>query len=122
LVEKVTVSDVAVAAVTAPTAPLLKVTVLSPAVVLKPNPLIVIVSALAAKLDVLLVTTGTTVATCTAELLLTLLLVTIAVKLPALVGEVESVTVRVVEVAAVTVPTAPLLKTTELSAAVVSKA
>lgn len=122
MVEKVTVSDVAVAAVTAPTAPLLKVTVLSPAVVLKPNPLIVIVSAFAAKLDVLLVTTGTTVATCTAELLLTLLLVTIAVKLPAVVGEVESVTVRVVEVAAVTVPTAPLLKTTVLSAAVVSKA
>lgn len=122
LVENVTVSSVAVAAVTVPTAPLLKTTMLSPGVVLKPNPLIVIVSALAARSSVLLVTTGTTVATCTAALLLTLLLVTIAVKLPAVVGEVESETVNVVEVAAVTVPTAPLLKTTVLSPGVVSKA
>jgi hypothetical protein len=122
LVEKVTVRAVAVAAVTVPAAPLLKTTVLSPGVVLKPNPLIVTVSALAAKSAVLLVTTGTTVATCTAALLLTLLLVTIAVKLPAVVGEVESETVNVVDVAAVTVPTAPLLNTTVLSPGVVSKA
>lgn len=117
-----TVNDVAVAVVTVPTAPLLKVTVLSPAVVLKPKPLIVIVSAFAAKFDELLVTTGTTVATCTAELLLTLLLVTIAVKLPAVVGEVDKLTVSDVDVAAVTVPTAPLLKVTVLSPGVVSKA
>lgn len=121
-VEKVTVSDVAVAAVTVPTAPLLKTTRLSPAVVLKPKPAIVTVSALAARFDVLLVTTGTTVATCTAELLLTLLLVTMAVRLPAVVGEVDKETVKVVAVAAVTVPTAPLLKVTVLSPGVVSKA
>lgn len=40
LVEKVTVIEVAVAAVTVPTAPLLNTTVLFAAVVLKPKPLI----------------------------------------------------------------------------------
>ena len=55
-VEKVTVSDVAVDAVTVPTAPLLKTTVLLPGVVLKPEPLIVIVAALAARAAVLAVT------------------------------------------------------------------
>src|SRR5258708_7673062 len=72
LVENVTVSEVAVAAVTVPAAPLLKTTVLWAAVGSKPNPLIVIVAALAARLAVLLVTTGPTVATCTAAPLLTL--------------------------------------------------
>jgi hypothetical protein len=117
-VEKVTVSAVAVAAVTVPTAPLLNTTVLLPGVVLKPEPLIVIVLALAAKLVVATVTTGFKEATCTAEPLLTLLVVTIAVKLPA-VGRVEKVTVRDVAVAAVTVPTAPLLNTTVLLPTVV---
>ena len=54
----VTVSEVAVAAVTVPTAPSLKSIVLLPGVVLKPKPLMVIVVALAARLEVLLVTTG----------------------------------------------------------------
>ena len=49
-VENVTVSEVAVAAVTVPTAPSLKVTVLLPAVGSKPKPLIVSVVALAARL------------------------------------------------------------------------
>ena len=79
------------------------------------------VAALAARFAVLLVTTGVTVATCTAVPLLTLSVVTTAVRLPAVVGLVENVTVSEVAVAAVTVPTAPLLKTTVLLAAVVSK-
>ena len=53
--------------------------------------------------------------------LLTLLDVTTAVKLPAVVGLVENVTVKDVALAVVTVPTAPLLNTTVLLAAVVSK-
>ena len=63
MVENVTVSEVAVAAVTVPTAPSLKTTVLLPAVGSKPKPLMVSVVALAARLAVLLVTTGVTVAT-----------------------------------------------------------
>ena len=62
MVENDTVSDVAVAAVTVPTAPLLKTTVLFAAVVLKPVPAIVIVFAELDKLEVLLVTVGVTVA------------------------------------------------------------
>lgn len=50
------------------------------------------------------------------------MLVTIAVKLPAVVGDVDKVTVNDVAVAAVTVPTAPLLKVTVLSPGVVSNA
>ena len=114
-------SEVAVAAVTVPTAPLLKTTVLLPAVVSKPKPSMVSVVALAARLAVLLVTTGVTVATWTAAPLLTLLVVTTAVRLPAAVGAVENVTVSAVAVAAVTVPTAPSLKATVLLPAVVSK-
>lgn len=119
--EKVTVKVVAVAAVTVPTAPLLKVTVLLPGVVLKPKPLMVMVAAFKARFAVEDVTCGPTVATCTAEPELTLLLVTIAVKLPIEVGLVEKVTSNEVAVAVVTVPTAPLLKVTVLLAAVVSK-
>ena len=114
LVENVTVSEVAVAAVTVPTAPSLKVTVLLAAVGSKPKPLMVSVVALAARLAVLLVTTGVTVATCTAAPLLTRSVVTTAVRLPAVVGLVENVTVSEVAVAAVTVPTAPSLKATVL--------
>ncbi len=120
LVEKVTVSDVDVADVTDPTAPLLKVTVLLAAVVSKPVPAIVIVDALAPSAAVLLVTVGLTVATCTAEPLLTPFTDAWAVKLPAL-GLIEYVTVSMVVVAVVTVPTAPLFKVTMLLAAVVSK-
>ena len=63
LVENVTISEVAVAVVTVPTAPLLNTTVLLPATVANPKPLIVTVVALIARLEVLLVTTGITVAT-----------------------------------------------------------
>lgn len=63
-VEKLTVSEVAVAAVTVPTAPLLNCMVLFEGVVeSNPKPLIVIVEALARRFEVLLVTTGLTVAT-----------------------------------------------------------
>ena len=120
-VDKVTVSAVAVAAVTVPTAPLLKATVLLPGVVSKPKPLIVTVLALASKLATLVVTVGVTVATCTATPLLTLLVVTTAVRLPAVVGLVDKVMVNEVVVAAVTVPTAPLLNTTVLRLAIGSK-
>lgn len=63
LVLKVTVREVVVAAVTVPTAPLLKTTVLLAAAVSNPNPLIVRVVSSASRLEVLLVTTGTTVET-----------------------------------------------------------
>lgn len=120
-VDRATVSEVAVAAVTEPTAPLLKATVLLPAVGLKPKPLIVTVVPLIARSLVELVTTGATVATCTAEPLSELLVVTMAVKLPAVVGFVLKVTVIAVLEALVTEPTAPLLKTTVLLPGVVSK-
>ncbi len=105
-----------------PEAPSLKLTVLLPAVGSKPKPLIVIVVAFAARLAVLVVTTGVTVGylRLTAPLL-TLSVVTTAVRLPAVVGLVVKFTVSEVAVAAVTVPTAPSLKTTVLLAAVVSK-
>lgn len=118
--ENVTVSEVVVAAVTVPTAPLLNTTVLFAAVALKPVPAIVTVDALAARLAVELVTVGVSVATCTGEPLLTPLVVTMAVNLPA-VGTVENEIDKLVAVADVTVPTAPLLKTTVLSPAVVLK-
>lgn len=63
LVENVTVSDVAVAVVTVPTAPLLNVTALLAAVVLKPVPAIVTVEAFAARLVVAVVTVGVNRAT-----------------------------------------------------------
>lgn len=119
--ENVTVNDVAVALVTFPIAPLLKTTELLAGVGSKPNPSITIVLALAATESSFVVTTGVTVATCTAPTPAMPLEVTKAVKLPALVGLVEKVTTSSVAVAAVTVPTAPLLKTTELLAAVKSK-
>ena len=119
-VENVTVSEVAEAEVTVPTALLLRTTVLLAGVGSKPKPLIVTVVIFAAALAVLLVTTGITVATSTALPLVTEFVVTITVKLPAVVGAVVSVTVSSVSVAAVTVPAAPLLNTTVLLAAVVS--
>lgn len=122
LVDNVTVSNVAVAVVTVPTTPLLKTTVLLAAVVEKPNPLIVIVAEFAARLVVMPVTLGITLATCTAVPLERAFVVTIAVRLPAVVGRVENVTVKVVCVAVETVPTAPLLKTTVLREATGSNA
>lgn len=118
LVENVTISEVAVAVVTVPTAPLLKTTVLLPAVVLNPVPLIVTVVELPARLVVTCVTVGLIVDTCTAEPLLTEFDVTTAVKLPSAVGLVPNVTVIDVGDEAVTVPVAPLLKTTVLLALV----
>src|SRR5262249_9282294 len=66
----VTVNWVALAAVTVPTAPRLKLTLLLAGVLEKPNPLMVSVVALVARLAVLMVTTGLTVATCTGAPLL----------------------------------------------------
>ncbi len=114
LVLSVTVKEVADAAVTVPTAPLLRTTVLLAGVGSKPKPVIVNVAALARRLPLAAVTTGVTVATCTAVPLLMLFVVTTAVRLPAVVGLVDRVTVRDVVVAAVTVPTAPLFSVTVL--------
>lgn len=121
LKENVTVRAVVVAAVTVPIAPLSRATELFAGVASKPKPLITNVAALTAMLAVLLVTTGITVATSTAAPLLILFVVTTAVRLPAVSGRVERVIVSDVAVASVTVPNAPLLKTTVLLAAVVSK-
>src|SRR5205807_2083934 len=96
-------------------------TLLFAAVVSKPKPLMTKVVAFAARFALLDVTTGVTVATCTAAPLLTPFTLTIAVSGPAVVGVVEKVTVSCVAVAFVTVPTAPSLKTTVLLAAVVEK-
>jgi hypothetical protein len=120
-VENVTVIDVALAAVTSPTAPLLRVTRLLAIVVSNPNPLITSDVPLAVRFAVLLVTTGMTVATFTDDPLSSVLVVTTAVRSPAVVGDAESVSVRDVAVAVVTVPTAPLLNTTVLFAATGSK-
>ena len=121
LVENVTVIDVELEVVTDPMAPLLKTSVLLLWIVSKPNPLIVTVVAFAAKLTVLLVMTGMTVATCMAVPLFTPLVVMTAVKFPAMVGFVEKETLSVFAVAAVTVPTAASLKTMVLFPAIVSK-
>lgn len=120
LVVNVTTSWVAVADVTVPTAPLLNTTVLLAAVKSKPKPAMVTVLAFAAKLLVLLVTTGRAVATCTAEPLFMPLVVTIARRLPA-VGADEKFTASRVAVAETTVPAAPESNTTVLLPAVVSK-
>lgn len=66
-------------------------------------------------------TDGMTVATCTAEPLDLLLVVTTAVMLPTEVGRVVKVNVNVVAVADDTVATAPLVKVTELLEAEESK-
>ena len=69
--------------------------------------------------NVVVVGAGTTVATWTAVPLLAPLVVTTAVRLPAVLRVVKLI-VNVVDVALETVPTAPLLKVTVLLAAVVS--
>ena len=117
LTVRFTVSKVAVAVVTVPTAPLLSTIVLLAAVELKPTPAIATVAALIAKLDPLVVTTGFTVATSTAVPLDTELLVMTAVRLPTEVGLSSKVTVSDVGDAVVTVPVAPLLNATVLFAA-----
>lgn len=93
LVVRDTVNRCAVALVTVPTVPLAKATVLLPAVVSKPEPLIVSVEALAASFAKLAVTMGTTVATWTAAPLFSVAVATIAVRIPAEVGGVTNSTV-----------------------------
>lgn len=98
-VENVTVSDVAVAAVTVPIAPLLKVTTFSSGVVLKLVPAMVIVAAFAARFAVLAVTVGavaleTTLATFTAVPLEREFVVTDAFSTPTAVGLVVRVIVN----------------------------
>ncbi len=117
----VTVKEVVVAAVTVPLPAGVKTTVLLPGVGENPKPLIVRLVAPIARLAVLLVITGITVATGVAVPLEPPSLVTIAVSGPALAGFMEKVTVNWVAVAAVTMPTALLLKTTVLLAATGSK-
>jgi hypothetical protein len=112
-VVRLIVRVVAVAAVTVPTAPLLKTTALLTAVVENPTPVMIRVLVFAAKRAVVLVvTTGLTIAIETPELPTMLLEVIDAVRVPAAVGLAENVTVSDVAVAAVTTPTAPLLKVT----------
>lgn len=118
--ENVTVKDVAEALVTFPIAPLLKTTELFVGTGSKPKPSMTIVFAFAETASSFVVTTGVTVATWIGARLAIPFDVTCAVKLPALVGFVEKVTTSCVAVAAVTVPTAPLLNVTVLFAAVKS--
>ena len=113
-----TVIDVAVDEITVPTAPLLSTTELLAAVVSKPRPAITTVAAFAARLAVLLVTTGVIAAICVALPLFWLFVATIAVKLPAVAGLVENDTVIDVGVADVIVPTALLFRVTALLATV----
>lgn len=120
LVPNVTVSEVAVAAMTVPIAPLLKTTVLLAAIGSNANPPIARLEELMAIGVALFETDGVTRATCKAGPLDFVLVVTDAVNSPTLVGRVESETVRVVAVAAVTLPAAPLLSDTELFPGVVS--
>lgn len=119
LITKFTVRVVPVDATTVPVALLLNVTVFRLGVVSNPNPLIMIEVALGESPTVLLVITGTMFATSTAAPLFTPFVVTIAVRLPA-AGLVVKETVKAVDVAFVTLPTAPLLRTTVLFEAVVS--
>ena len=118
-VESVTVNDVAVATVTAPTAPLLNVTVLLPGVVLKPVPVMVTDVSVTPRLVVTVVTVGAIFAIWTAAPLPIPLVVTNAPMVPPAVGAVVMSTVKLVSVAAETVPIAPLSNKTTLFAGVV---
>ncbi len=105
-VENVTVSDVVVAEVTVPTAPLSKMTVLFAATVSKLVPVIVTVVAVAARFVAAAVTVGDTVAMAVAVLLKPPV-VTTTVRGPPMFGNAARVTLSDVEVAAVIIPTAP---------------
>jgi hypothetical protein len=118
LVLNVTVSDVVVADVTVPVAPLLNTTVFLEAIGSNPKPAMVSVAAMAARLVVLGVTTGVTVAIRTGTPLLLSSVVTTTVKLPAVAGLTVKVIVKDVFVASVTTPTAPSFRTTVLLAAI----
>lgn len=119
-VEKVTVSEVVVAEVTVPTAPLSKTTVLFAAVGSKLVPVIVTVVALAARLVAVAVTVGDTVAIAV-DALLKPPVVTTTFRGPPMLGKAANVTLSDVEVAAVIIPTAPWLKVMELLVIVESK-
>ena len=123
-VVNVTVSCVAVAAVTVPTAPnAVNVTVLFAGVVEKFVPVRRIVGAFCARFDVFAISVGagTMVATCTVEVVPPKT-VTFAFNAPVAVGCVENVTVNCVVVDAVTVPAAPsVVKTTLFWFGVVEK-
>ncbi len=105
-VENVTVSDVVVAVVTVPTAPLSKTTVLFAAIGSKLVPVIVSVVAVAAMLVVVDDTVGDTLAMAVAVLLRPPV-VTTTVSGPPTLGNAARVTLNDVEVAAVIIPTAP---------------
>ena len=105
-VENVTVSDVEVAEVTVPTAPLSKTTVLFAAIGSKLVPLIVTVVEVAAMLVAAAVTVGDTLAIAVAALL-NPPVVTTTDKGPPTSGNAAKVTLSAVEVAAVIIPTAP---------------
>lgn len=119
-VVNVIVRDVVVADVTVPTAPLSRTTVLFAAVGSKLLPVIVTVVPLAEMLLVVGVTTGDTVATAVAALLKKDA-VTTTFSGPAMFGNAANVMLSEVVVAAVMIPTAPLLKLTELLVIVESK-
>ena len=105
--------------VTIPKAPLLNATVLLAGAVEKPEPVIIKVLALIARLGGLTEFTvgAITVPTCTGEPLLPPLVVTTAVRVPLLLGGVIKETISWVEVAELTIPTAPRLSATVLFAA-----
>ena len=105
-VENVTVSDVVVAEVTVPTAPLSKTTLLFAAIGSKLVPVIVIVVAVAARLVAAVVTVGDTVAIAVAALPKPPVVTTTVIGPPTL-GKAARVTLSDVEVAAVIIPTAP---------------
>lgn len=121
-VERFTVSSVAVAVFTVPTAPESNTTVLFAAVVSNPKPTISTCEALALSCALAFaVTTGETPATTTFEPLLIELVLTEALSKPASVGLFARVTVSDVADAVVTEPVAPLSNVTTLLAAVGSK-
>lgn len=120
-VENVTVNEVAVADVTVPIAPLLKITLLFEGVVSNRNPAITSVLAFNARPATAAVTDGRTPPTCTGAPLLTEFVVTTAVKFPNEVGLVVRNTVSEVAVAASIRPVAPRLRVIALLALVVLK-
>ena len=105
-VENVTVSEVVVAEVTVPTAPLSKTTVLFAAVGSKLVPVIVTVVAVAVRFVAVAVTVGDTLAMAV-DALLKPPVVTTTDKGPPTSGNAARVTLSDVEVAAVIIPTAP---------------
>ncbi len=119
-VENVTVSEVVVADVTVPTAPLSKTTVLFAAIGSKLVPVIVTVVVVAAMFVIVDATVGDTLAMAVAALLKPPV-VTMTDSGPPTSGNAARVMLSDVEVAAVIIPTAPWLKEMELFVIVESK-